>query len=87
MKNDDEQPAVDLGEYYEDPVDFLRAVMNGVDIDLEMRMNAAKILAGVLKPARRVETVYKGQTVARLEAVDSDNVFASATMPMPKRAN
>lgn len=80
-----EENTADLGAYYEDPVDFLRAVMNALDIDLEMRMQAAKILAGVQKAPRKVVTEYKGRDAQRLEAVDSDSVFANAGLPQPMR--
>ena len=75
---------VDLGEYYEDPLDFLTAVMNKTDLDLEMRMAAAKILAQVKAPPRRKVHEYKGKDAVLMEQVDSDSIFLTAGIAAPK---
>lgn len=40
----DAQPALSAGEFYEDPIDFLRAVMNDRTEDRKMRLQAATAL-------------------------------------------
>lgn len=74
---------VELGTF-ENPFDFLAAVMNHSCVKLEQRMLAAKILAQVSAPARRKEIVYKSRDAALLDSVSKDNVFSNAVMAAPQ---
>lgn len=77
--------APEIGEY-DNPIDFLRAVMNCRAVDLEQRMSAAKILAQATAPrSRTVE--YKSKDTGLLEKVAAGNIFMQAQMPAPQRKN
>lgn len=76
---------IDFGKEFDNPFDFLSAVMNNASLRLEQRMMAAKILAQVSAPSRKKEIVYKSRDAALLESVSPDNVFQNATIAAPKK--
>lgn len=75
---------IELGQF-ENPLDFLAAVMNHSSVKMEHRMLAAKILAQVSAPARKKEIVYKSRDAALLESIAPDNVFQNAVIAAPKK--
>lgn len=74
--------ATDVGKY-DDPIEFLRAVMNAPLVPLDKRMEAAKIVAQLTRPQRRVME-YKGVDERMMDSVESGNIFQNAAIAAPK---
>lgn len=67
---------------YQDPLEFLKDVMNNPNITLERRMKAALGLAQLTAPTRQKEIIYRGRDAARL--ADVQDIFVNAMLPQPK---
>lgn len=70
---------------YQDPLEFLRDIMNNPNIGLQTRMKAALALAQHTAPTRQKEIIYRGRDAARLADVeDVQDVFVNAMIAPPK---